>query len=106
MTLRWGLVGRGEELQLLRAALADVGTRGAVLSGAAGVGKTRLATELLEYAADQGWATQRAVGTRAVAGVPFGAFAHLLPPGDDTARLFAVLSGLLSVRTCRRAWGW
>ena len=21
-------------------------------------------------------------------------------------RLFAVLSGLLSVRTCRRAWGW
>ena len=77
-----------------------------MLSGAAGVGKTRLATELLEYAADQGWATQRAVGTRAVAGVPFGAFAHLLPPGDDTARLFAVLSGLLSVRTCRRAWGW
>ena len=85
MTLRWGLVGRGEELELLRAALADVGTGGAVLSGAAGVGKTRLATELLEYAANQGWATQRAVGTRAVAGVPFGAFAHLLPPGDDTA---------------------
>ncbi|MDQ3885932.1 MAG: ATP-binding protein, partial [Actinomycetota bacterium] len=85
MTLRWELVGRGEELELLRAALADVGTRGAALSGAPGVGKTRLATELLEHAADQGWATQWAVGNRAVASVPFGAFAHLLPPGDDIA---------------------
>ncbi|MGH3980794.1 MAG: LuxR C-terminal-related transcriptional regulator [Pseudonocardiaceae bacterium] len=82
MTLGWGLVGRGEELELLRAALTDVDSRGAVLSGAPGVGKTRLATELLEFAANQGWATQWAVGTRAIAGVPFGAFAHLLPPGD------------------------
>jgi DNA-binding CsgD family transcriptional regulator/tetratricopeptide (TPR) repeat protein len=85
VTLQWGLVGRGEELELLRAALSDVGTRGAVLSGAPGVGKTRLAAELLKHAADQGWATQWTVGTRAVASVPFGAFAHLLSAGEDTA---------------------
>lgn len=81
MTLRWGFVGRDEELELLRGALCDVGTRGVVLSGAPGVGKTRLATELLEHAADQGWATQWAVGGRGAAGVPLGAFAHLLPSG-------------------------
>jgi hypothetical protein len=31
---------------------------------------------------------------------------HLLDPVKSDNRLFAVLSGLLSVRTCRRAWGW
>ncbi|MGH4017215.1 MAG: AAA family ATPase, partial [Pseudonocardiaceae bacterium] len=85
MTLRWGLVGRDEELTLLRAALADVDVQGAVLSGASGVGKTRLATELLEHAASQGWATHWAVGTRGIVGVPFGAFAHLLPHGAAAA---------------------
>ncbi len=79
---RWGLVGRDDELELLRAALADTATRGAVLSGAAGVGKTRLASELLEHAGRQGWATAWTVGTRAMGTVPFGAFAHLLPATD------------------------
>lgn len=81
MTRRWGLVGRDEELALLHAALTDEQLRGVVLPGPSGVGKTRLATELLEHAARHGWATDWVAGTRGMARVPFGAFAHLLPRG-------------------------
>lgn len=70
---------------MLRATLADGNVRGVVLSGASGVGKTRLATELLEHAAQRGCATHWVVGTRGMADVPLGAFAHLLPPGDAAA---------------------
>jgi DNA-binding CsgD family transcriptional regulator len=82
VTLRWGLVGRDKELDLLRTALAEVDARGVVLFGAPGVGKTRLAAELLDHAAGQGWRTEWVVGTRGISGVPFGAFAHLLAPSD------------------------
>ncbi len=82
MALRWGLVGRTEELALLTEALKG-DSCGAVLCGAPGVGKTRLATELLEHAVRQGRATAWTVGTRAMATVPFGAFAHLLPQAGD-----------------------
>ncbi|MGQ0575030.1 MAG: LuxR C-terminal-related transcriptional regulator [Pseudonocardia sp.] len=83
----WPLVGRREELTLLAAALTDDRTRGVVLSGAAGVGKTRLATELVERAASaHGRATAWASGNRSFGDIPFGAFAHLLP-GSDVATI-------------------
>lgn len=85
MTSRWRLVGRDQELELLRAALTDTDTHGVVLCGAAGVGKTRLATELLEHAADQGCATRWVAGARGIVDVPFGAFAHLLPSHTDAS---------------------
>jgi DNA-binding CsgD family transcriptional regulator/tetratricopeptide (TPR) repeat protein len=76
---QWRLVGRDNELVVLRAALVEADTHAVVLSGVSGVGKTRLMTELVAHAAERGWSTQWAVGTRGIAGVPFGAFAHLLP---------------------------
>jgi len=50
------IVGRERELEeLLSAATSPEGTRMVLLSGDAGVGKTRLLTEALERLGDQGW---------------------------------------------------
>ena len=58
-----------------------------VLAGAAGVGKSRLASEAAKSAASLGYATAEAVASRATAAIPFGPFAPFLPetghtPGD------------------------
>jgi len=67
------LVGRGEELAFVRAALDD---RGCVVAGVAGVGKSRLAKEAVgDRPAIEVLATQSA------SAVPYGAFAHLFRPG-------------------------
>lgn len=51
---------------------------GVVVLGAAGVGKTRLADALREASGEAVWVA----GTRSASPIPFGAFAHLLPPLD------------------------
>lgn len=64
--------------------LTDDGESGVVLAGAAGVGKTRVGTECLTLATKAGFATARVTATRAASGIPFGAFAPLLPPSVPT----------------------
>jgi hypothetical protein len=49
-----------------------------VLAGAAGVGKSRLASEVSIAAGRLGFATAKVVTSRAVASIPFGSFAPLL----------------------------
>lgn len=67
------MVGRGEELAFVRAAVAD---RGCVVAGVAGVGKSRLAREAVgDRPAIEVLATQSA------SAVPYGAFAHLFQTG-------------------------
>ncbi|MGQ0572895.1 MAG: LuxR C-terminal-related transcriptional regulator [Pseudonocardia sp.] len=82
MTARWALVGRSGELDTLTRAL-DGGRGGLVLCGAAGVGKTRLADEMLRRAERTGRATAWVRATRSTAALPFGAFAHLMPADVD-----------------------
>jgi len=68
---------------------AVVEKRGAVITGAAGVGKTTLAVACLQLAEDRGMALARTAATHASRGLPFGAFAPMLPPdadGDDAGR--------------------
>ncbi|HMC08057.1 MAG TPA: AAA family ATPase, partial [Actinomycetota bacterium] len=62
---------------------------GLVLSGDAGVGKTRLLSEAVAEARRAGCATERVVATRSSASIPFGAFAHLLSeaPASSSNRL-------------------
>ena len=76
--ISWPLVGRAAELKYVSTLLH--GGRGAiVLAGTAGVGKTRLASECLAVAATQGFATLRVAATQGATGLPFGAFAALVP---------------------------
>jgi len=76
---RWPLTGRQAEVERLDALLAAKGRAGVVLAGPPGVGKTRLANECLDVAVTRGYATARAVASRAAAGIPLGALATLLP---------------------------
>ncbi len=81
------MVGREKELSQLTGAIAA--RRGAVITGPAGVGKTTLALSGAEWAQRHGITQRRASGTRASLGLPFGAFASLLPPeptGADSSR--------------------
>jgi len=82
MGTEWPLVGRTGEFSHLREFLTDADHRGVVLAGAAGVGKTRLAHECLQWAGEAGLATARVTATQAASALPFGAMAPLLPAGD------------------------
>ena len=84
---KWPLVGRDEELSRLSAAV--VARRAAVITGAAGVGKTALAMAGLRVAEQRGMSVARTAATWASRGLPFGALAPFLPPdpgGDGLAR--------------------
>ncbi len=92
----WPLTGRAEELGFLDAAVRRSGTRGLVLAGPAGVGKTRLAREALARARARGARTWWAQGGVTAGTVPLGAFAELTADleGDPTT-LVARLAGTL-----------
>ncbi len=77
--MRWPLIGRDRELGAAGEALADAAAGGVVVSGAAGVGKTRLAAEVARVAATRGCAVEWVRATRSAASIPLGAFAALLP---------------------------
>src|ERR1700733_15688787 len=69
------LTGRENELDAIRRALSRVGDySGAVIVGAAGVGKTRLAREVLARAEASGERTCWIVGTQSARQLPLGAF--------------------------------
>jgi DNA-binding CsgD family transcriptional regulator len=82
---KWPLAGRDEELSRLSAAV--VARRGAVITGAAGVGKTTLATTGLRVAEQRGMSVARTAATWASRGLPFGALAAILPPDPHAAGL-------------------
>ena len=99
--LTWPFTGRAEELGLAGAALRERASCGVVVSGAAGVGKTRLARELLAAGDGAGSASAWVQGTRAAASVPLGAFAALVPAGagaGDRLHLFQLCADALRER--------
>jgi DNA-binding winged helix-turn-helix (wHTH) protein/DNA-binding CsgD family transcriptional regulator len=75
----WPLIGRSVELSALARAFAEPSAAGVVLTGDAGVGKTRLAEECLRLADDAGMPTSRATGHLEDRSVPLGGLSHLLP---------------------------
>jgi DNA-binding CsgD family transcriptional regulator len=96
MRLAWPLTGRSEEMRLIDAALETPGQSGVVVCGVPGVGKSRLAREVLSRAAPRGWETRWAVGTNSARTLPLGAFADWAEPvrGDNLQLVRGVIESL------------
>ncbi|GGV07616.1 helix-turn-helix transcriptional regulator [Streptomyces filipinensis] len=84
----WPFTGREDERERVRAASA-AGRPGIVVTGPPGHGKTRLITEAV-----RGTGHARVTGTPEARGLPFAAFAHLLPDAVSPQRAVRILSGL------------
>ncbi len=96
----WPFSARDAELSALEDLLLS--GRGAVLSGDAGVGKSRLLGTIGDRAETMGWRVHRVAAAPALATVPFGAFAAALstsvsrPSGDRFSILQEALGELAS----------
>jgi DNA-binding NarL/FixJ family response regulator len=105
----WPLVGRDEELALLRDLRSSPRRASAFISGAAGVGKTRLARTALTEASAEGWAALALKGSVGFAGVPLGPFRTVLslPSASELTELTeAVAQELSSLRSARGMLIW
>jgi len=86
--LTWPLIGRSEEMRTIVAAISDPGVAGILVSGPAGVGKSRMAREALSSAASHGFEPRWAVGTTSARKIPLGAFAPwAVSTGTDRLQL-------------------
>ncbi|MFJ9563708.1 LuxR C-terminal-related transcriptional regulator [Streptomyces fuscichromogenes] len=85
----WPFTGRADELELVRRS-SVAGRQGVVVTGPAGIGKTRLITEAV-----RGTDCVRVTGTPETSALPFAAFAHLL---SDRASLPGAVRHLSGVR--------
>src|SRR4051794_1011584 len=77
---QWEFVGRADELARLAAAATDPNDRGLILSGAAGLGKSRLLREAVRALPPTQYAVHVAAANIASSGLPFGGLAQVLPP--------------------------
>ncbi len=75
----WPLVARDDEIAAIGAHAVGTAVGGVLVTGAAGIGKSRLARALLERLAGDGHAVARINGHTEISTVPLAAFAHLLP---------------------------
>ncbi|MFE9612427.1 LuxR C-terminal-related transcriptional regulator [Streptomyces sp. NPDC006012] len=88
LELPWPFTGREDELEVIRRSLT-AGRHGIVVTGPAGCGKTRLVTEAV-----RGSDCVRVTGTPQTRGLPFAAFAPLLPETASLHRAVRLLSGV------------
>ncbi|MGW3171414.1 LuxR family transcriptional regulator AbsR2 [Streptomyces sp. NPDC001153] len=88
LELPWPFTGREDELELVRASSAG-GRNGIVVTAPAGHGKTRLITEAV-----RGTEHALVTGMPQAQGLPFAAFAHLLPDTVSLHRAVRILSGV------------
>ena len=79
LATRWPLVGRHEEVEQVGDAVVAGDVNAVLIYGAAGVGKTRLADECLEYALRAGRTGGRAAASAGASGLSLGALIPLLP---------------------------
>jgi len=86
--LTWPLIGRTKQMQSVDAALAAPDLSGVLISGAEGVGKSRIAREALSATAQRGPETRWTAGASSARSIPLGAFSAWAPSGiTDTLQL-------------------
>jgi DNA-binding CsgD family transcriptional regulator len=105
----WPLVGRREELDLLRSFRSGTRRSSAFIAGSAGVGKSRIAREALAEAAREGWATLIIRGSAGFATVPLGPFRTVfrLPSSSELADLTeSVINELVAMRSAKGLLLW
>jgi DNA-binding CsgD family transcriptional regulator len=83
--LTWPLVGRTKQLQSIDAALTAPDLSGVLISGAEGVGKSRIAHEALSAASARGAETRWTAGASSARAIPLGAFSAWAPAGTTDA---------------------
>lgn len=91
MDEEWPLLGRSAEAALVGEAITT--SRGMVVAGAAGVGKTRLIRDVVAGLDPSTFAIEPLAATRALAAIPLGAFSHL-----DEGRAGAFLTPVGAIR--------
>ncbi|MFF3411171.1 LuxR C-terminal-related transcriptional regulator [Streptomyces sp. NPDC002742] len=102
----WPLVGREAELAAFTRILGDDAHRGVIVCGPQGVGKTRLAEEMLAHAVMAGFRAGRAAASAAASSVALGALAHLLPAGVDLSDAVTRFRALAKALTGRQGDRW
>src|SRR5580658_7364504 len=89
----WPFVARTGELQRLRALRSAAPPRSAVIVGAAGTGKSRLALESAAEAEAAGWATVVLGGSGPLSSVPCGPFRAVVPAPPASSDGMAQVAG-------------
>ncbi len=101
------LAGRRQQLAEIETARQRGTAGGVLITGPMGVGKTRLAREMIVRADAEGCVTHWVAATQAAREIPFAAFAHLLPDDEDTCRTLLgrlqIASRVLRRRACGRS---
>src|SRR5262245_19044827 len=103
MQLTWPLVGREREMRLIEASLSGPHSSGVVISGPAGVGKSRVAAEALDVAAARGSDVRWVVGTSAGRSLPLGAMAAWADPAGSHG--LQLVCGVIETLTAASAVG-
>src|SRR5258705_2582346 len=98
MRLGWPLTGRSKEMRLIEAAVSDRDCCGIVVSGAAGVGKSRIAREAMTSAALNGCEVRWVAATSSARALPLGALSSWagLASGDSLQLVRGVIESLTS----------
>lgn len=93
MGLTWPLIGRSEGIRKIVAAVSDPDRAGILVSGPAGVGKSRLVREALSSVTSHGFEARWAVGTTSARNLPLGAFAPWA--GSDSTDRLQLVRGVI-----------
>lgn len=101
MRLTWPLIGRAQEVAVIDAAISEAATSGIIVSGAPGVGKSRVVREALATVASRGCEVRWAVGSASARSLPLGAFAAWVsvPEADNSQLVHLVRDVIVSLTT-------